>query len=110
MSKYLTYVVLSLFRRNLLDFYNTVFVEQRKKIKKCKRKIIFDKNEKIIKIVMIVQVKLIGKFQTISHATSFIRPDSAEGLSKLLSYKVFKNIESKHTNCNHILSTHSYFV
>ena len=56
---------------------------------------------------MIIQVKLIGNFQTISHATSSIRLelDSAEGLSKILSYKVFKHIESNVTNCNHILTT-----
>ena len=49
------------------------FVEQRKKIKKCKRKINFDFWQKNIKIVMISQVKLIGKFQNNSHATSSLK-------------------------------------
>ena len=46
---------------------------------------------------MIIQVKLIGRFQTISHATSSIRLDSAEGLSEILSFKVFEHIESNVT-------------
>ena len=59
------------------------------------------------------QVKLIGKFQTISHATSWFRLDSAEGLSKILSYKVIKPIESNLQTVNTYLlttGTHSYFV
>ena len=74
--------------------------KERKQQRNAKIKNNFDKT--IIRIVMIVQVKLIGKFQTISHATFSVRLASAERLSKILSYKVFKHIQSKHTNCNQI--------